>query len=57
MDRQVDGALARMRAIGARPWVIGGQEAPTPRASHDPARSIQLPVDLPAGLTTVTRSR
>jgi glucosamine--fructose-6-phosphate aminotransferase (isomerizing) len=55
MGRRVDGALERMRAIGARPWVIGGQEAPAPWAIVDPERSIQLPVDVPAALGPLLR--
>ena len=53
MGRRVDGALERLRAIGARPWIVGGQEAPASRAAFDPERSIQLPVDLLAALAPV----
>lgn len=55
MGRRVDGALERLRAMGARPWIVGGQEAPTSWAALDPGRSIQLPVDLPAPLAPIVR--
>lgn len=50
MGRRVDGALERVRATGARPWIVGGQEAPTSATASVDGHWLQLPVDLPAGL-------
>lgn len=50
IGRQVDGALERVLGFGARPWIIGGQETPTPRSATEVERSLQLPIDLPSAL-------
>ena len=50
MGRRVDGVLERLRATGARPWVIGGQEAPLADDRDDRDRVVQLPIDVPTEL-------
>jgi glucosamine--fructose-6-phosphate aminotransferase (isomerizing) len=50
MGRRVDGALERVRATGARPWIVGGQEAPASATASADGHRLQLPVDLPAVL-------
>jgi glucosamine--fructose-6-phosphate aminotransferase (isomerizing) len=50
MGRRVDGVLERLRATGARPWVIGGQEAPLAEGRDDRDRVVQLPIDVPTEL-------
>ena len=49
--RRIDGALERVRAIGARPWIVGGQETPSdPKAPRSGAHSLRLPLTLPIEL-------
>lgn len=50
MGRSVDGALERVRANGARPWIVGGQETPSSLDDLGVERSLRLPLDLPVEL-------
>jgi glucosamine--fructose-6-phosphate aminotransferase (isomerizing) len=55
IGRRVDGALDRLRAGGAVPWVIGGQEAPIAPDPTAGPRPLQLPVELPTALGPIVR--
>ena len=49
--RRIDGALERVRAIGARPWIVGGQETPSDLgAPRSDGHSLRLPLTLPIEL-------
>ena len=50
MGRSVDGALERVRAHGARPWIVGGQETPSTLDDLGVEHSLRLPLDLPPEL-------
>lgn len=48
MGASIDGALERVRATGARPWIVGGQEAPaSPDAAEAATHSLRLPLPVP----------
>jgi glucosamine--fructose-6-phosphate aminotransferase (isomerizing) len=48
MGDALDGSIARARALGARPWIVGGRDL---AAVADGLRTVSLPVDLPDALT------
>lgn len=56
MGASIDGALERVRATGARPWIVGGQEPLTTTGGVDAAaRSLRMPLSLPAVLMPAVR--
>jgi glucosamine--fructose-6-phosphate aminotransferase (isomerizing) len=56
MGTSIDGALERVRVTGARPWIVGGQEAPTVLDGADAAtHSLRMPLPLPDLLMPLAR--
>ena len=49
--RRIDGALERVRAGGVKPWIVGGQEAPSDRSGPGSGtHSLRLPLAVPVEL-------
>ena len=48
MGAALDGSVERARALGARPWIVGGRDL---AATADGVRTVALPIDVPEPLT------
>jgi glucosamine--fructose-6-phosphate aminotransferase (isomerizing) len=53
MGPEVDVAIAAAARSGARPWVVGGGDAPGDGDTPAGDRTIRLPIDVPAGLAAL----